>query len=57
MAENRVFQHLAHQKYAENYADSESGNGFFLAPVQEWFMSKILLPKNTVFFCRLRHRF
>ena len=46
MTENRVFQHLTHQKYAENYADSESGNGFFLAPVQEWSMSKILLPKN-----------
>ena len=46
MTENRVFQHLAHQIYAKNYADSESGNGFFLAPVQEWFMSKMLLPKN-----------
>ena len=49
MAENRVFQHLTHQKYAEIYADSESGNGFFLAPVQEWSMSKILLPKNLYF--------
>ena len=46
LAENRVFQRLTHHKYAENYADSESGNGFFLAPVQEWSMSKILLPKN-----------
>ena len=60
MTENRVFQHLTHQKYAENYADSESGNGFFLSPIQEWFISKILLPKTRIFglfFFRLPHRF
>ena len=42
MAENRVFQHLTHQKYAKKYADSESGNGLFLSPIQEWSISKIL---------------
>ena len=52
MTENRVFQHLTHQKYAKKYADSESGNGFFLAPVQEWFISKILMPKNSKFEAR-----